>query len=95
MRITWGSIHAIVFVGWLTTALVVGVWTGVLGGEQDQLQRQRGADRKAQLELMHQRDRLQALLERESSPVLVERAVRRLDLPLHAPRLARNRTDRD
>ncbi|MDA3960373.1 MAG: hypothetical protein PF961_06260 [Planctomycetota bacterium] len=88
MRITWGIIHGTVFAAWLVAALLLAVSTAMLGGEEAQLQRQRGADRKAQLDLLHRRERLSAVVEQESSPALVERAVKRLELDIEPARMA-------
>lgn len=82
MKITWSLVHGTVIAVWVVAALLLAVDTAMLGGEEAQLQRQRGADRKAQLDLLHRRDRLGAVVEREASPVLIEAAARRLDLPL-------------
>lgn len=86
MRITWGAIHSIVFASWVVAALLLALHTAMLGGEEAQLERARGADRKAQLDLLHRRERLSAVVDREASPAMLEAAARRLDLPLYPPR---------
>lgn len=88
MRITWSAVHGLAVAAWVVAALLLSLHTAMLGGEEAQLQRSRGADRATQLDLLHRRERLSAVVEREASPALLEAAARRLALPLRAPRPA-------
>ena len=83
--LTWGRIHSAVLAIWVIAALLLAVDTALLGGEEAQLKRQRGADRKAQLELLHQRERLGAVVEHAASPALVEEAAERIGLDVRNP----------
>ncbi len=78
-------IHIIVASIWVSLAVVLGLKIALLGSEESSLNRQRGLDRKAQLELTYQSDRLRSQLAFEASPPALEEAVRRLQLPLHPP----------
>ena len=85
MRITWSIVHGLAVATWVVAALLLSLHTAMLGGEEAQLERSRGADRKAQLDLLHRKERLSAVVEREASPAMLEAASRRLDLPLAPP----------
>ena len=78
-------IHITVAAVWISLAVVLGLKIALLGNEEGSLNRQRGIDRKTQLEMVYQRDRLRSQLSFEASPPALEEAVRRLQLPLGPP----------
>ncbi|MBA2480372.1 MAG: hypothetical protein H0V44_06900 [Planctomycetes bacterium] len=78
-------IHIVVAAIWISLAVVLGLKIALLGNEQSALNRQRGIDRKARIELAFQRERVQSQLTFEASPPALEEAVRRLQLPLQPP----------
>jgi len=85
MRSTWRNLHLALILVWGTTALVLAIGVAVLGGEEAGLTRSRGADRQAQLELVHRRDRLASEVERAASPARIEAARRELGLAIAPP----------
>jgi hypothetical protein len=77
--------HIIVAAVWVSLAVVLGLKIALLGNEEAALRRQGGADRKAEVELGFQQDKLKSQLAFEASPPALEEAVRRLQLPLQPP----------
>lgn len=82
MRISWGTVHGAILIGWIAIAVAIAIGTAMLGGEETRLKMQRGEDRRDQLELVHRTDQLRAQLERETRADFIKTAVRHLALPL-------------
>jgi hypothetical protein len=78
-------VHSIIATVWVSLAVVLGLKIALLGNEESALNRQRGVERKARIELAFQQDRLRSQLAFEASPTALDEAVRRLQLPLQPP----------
>jgi hypothetical protein len=78
-------VHIIVAAVWVSLAVVLGLKIALLGNEEAALNRQRGADRKAQVELGFQQDKLRSQLAFEASPPALDEAVRKVQLSIQPP----------
>jgi hypothetical protein len=78
-------IHIIVAAGWIGLAVVLGLKIALLGNEEAALNRSRGLDRKAQLDLGFQQEKLRSQLDYDASAPALEKAIRQLQLPLQPP----------
>ncbi len=81
----WSRIHIALFLFWALAAASLGLSIAAQGAERARLERNRGADRKARLELDHERERLRLLVEEAGHRAHITAAVRRLNLPIEAP----------
>lgn len=85
MGFNWRSLHVLLAVGWGVTALVMATAIAALGGEEARLERQRGEDRQARLDLSVRRDQLLSEVDRASTPTRLDHARRELQLNISPP----------
>lgn len=85
-------LHLAVLLAWGGSVLYLAITTTLMGTEENRLRLQMGADRQARKQLIYERERIQADLDRAQQPALLRAAIKRLELPLEerTQRLADN-----
>ncbi len=75
-------LHGLIALAWVSCCLGICIKIALLGNEDANIGKQRGADFKARTELVYEQDRLRADLERAASGPAIGHLVRTLGLPL-------------
>jgi hypothetical protein len=77
-------VHGVIAIIWVSLALGICVKIALLGNEEANLGKQRGADFRTRNELAFTADRLRAVLDQETRPATLEQAMRQLSQPAAA-----------